>query len=150
VIRFWVGFTVLLLFAGVFAVFFFSWLPDPLLSKYDLLPDWLARWTDAPENDTIRTAVPFVGLGFITGSYLSATDKDWRWWLNGWTGLALIALIAEAGQLTLPHRNFDWNDVAWGTIGSLTGLLLAGSGFAIAKVVMKNLRYTDWKSFEKQ
>jgi hypothetical protein len=36
-------------------------------------------------------------------------------------GLVSIAFIAEAGQLGLPDRHFDWGDIAWGTAGTLAG-----------------------------
>ena len=143
------GFITLLLVAGIATVFYFSWLPDPVLGKSDLLPDWLARWTDAPENDTLQTAVPFACSGLIIGSYLSVAFRDWRWWLSSWAGLTLIVFIAEAGQLILPHRNFDWADIAWGTTGSLAGLLLTGLGFAIVKVTVKTLCYTNKKLLRK-
>ena len=108
-----------------------------MLSKYDLLPDWLARWTDAQENDALRTAVPFVGLSLLTGSYLAVIRTTWRWWLGSWIGLTLIVFIAEVGQLAVPYRSFDWNDVAWGVTGSLAGLLCAGSVSIIYRLLTR-------------
>ena len=133
--------TISFLLTGVIFIFYLSWLPDPMLSKYDLLPDWLARWTDAQENDTLRTAVPFVGLGLLTGSYLAAIGSTWRWWLYNWVGLILIVLIAEIGQLALPYRIFDWNDVAWGIIGSLAGLFCMSFLFIIIRLLTRKYIY---------
>ena len=140
--------TIVLVFIGIIGVFYFSWLPDPMLSRYGLLPGWLAQWTDAQENDTLRTAVPFVGLGLTTGAYLSAAAKGWRWWAGGWLVLSLIVFIAEAGQLMLPHRNFDWDDVAWGAVGSFGGLLLASS-LRLIRYTAKKLRRINKTSTKK-
>ncbi|QMU27437.1 hypothetical protein [Adhaeribacter radiodurans] len=38
--------------------------------------------------------------------------------------LTIFVLIAEAGQLFIPYRSFDWLDVIWGSMGSLFGLVI--------------------------
>ena len=128
------------LLAGTIIIFILSWLPDPVLGKYGFLPGWLAHWTDAGANDNLRTAVPFLFLGFFTGGWLLLTKKEWRWWLIALVGLVSIAFIAEAGQLTLPRRNFDWGDVAWGTMGTLSGLGVAAVSYHVIRFVAKHLK----------
>ncbi|WP_460911817.1 VanZ family protein [Spirosoma areae] len=138
--RFSLGLVTLFLLIGTGIVFYLSWLPDPALSKYGFLPDWLARWTDAEVNDKLRTGVPLLFLGFFTGFLLSLTKKGWKWWVAALVGLVSIVLIAELGQLLLPHRSFDWGDVVWGSIGSLSGLGVAAVSFQVIQVALKQTR----------
>ena len=112
-----------LLFTGLIIVFYFSWIPQPDLSKLWFIPGWMGRWTNA--HDTLRTAIPFIFLGLLSGSWLSTTKRPWTWWLATLLVFILVVIIAETGQLFLPHRVFDWRDIAWGSFGALTGLLTA-------------------------
>ena len=115
----WIAFIV----AGVSSIFLLSWLPSPRLALYGYLPDWLTRWTDADENVNIRTAVPFLFLGWFTGVWLARRRYAWFGFVAVWIALVLVALLAEAGQLLLPLRHFDWGDVGWGAAGSAVGIL---------------------------
>lgn len=128
------------LLAGTIIIFILSWLPDPVLSTYGFLPGWLAHWTDAGANDNLRTAVPFLFLGFFTGGWLLLTKKGWRWWLIALIGSVSVVLIAETGQLLLPGRFFDWGDVAWGTMGSLSGLGAAAVSYHGIRFVAKQMK----------
>jgi hypothetical protein len=52
-----------MLFFLILSVFYFSWLPSPDLGKESYLPLWLSVWGNYYYN--LRTAVPFVGIGFL-------------------------------------------------------------------------------------
>ena len=114
-----------LVVTGAALVLLLSWLPQPKLGLMWFIPDWLAAWTDADENDTLRTGVPFVGLGLIVGIWLCRLAYSWDRWFAAWLGLVALVLIAEAGQLFLPKRSFDWLDVAWGAAGAIAGMSCA-------------------------
>ena len=107
---------------GIILVFYFSWVPNPRLSLYGNLPDWVTRWTDTVENMNLRTAVPFVFMGLAAGAWLFITGRSPREWLAAWLALVSVVTVAEAGQLFLPNRYFDVGDIAWGSIGSLLGM----------------------------
>ena len=124
------------IFFGIAIVFYLSWLPQPDLGLYGFLPNWLARWTDADENMNLRTAVPFVGIGSLAGVLLGGRRFSWPFGLAVWITLTAVAFMAEIGQRLLPHRHFDWGDVAWGSVGSAIGLLASfGLRFLIHSVV---------------
>lgn len=107
---------------SVASVFYFSWLPSPRLALSGVLPDWLSRWTDSNIYMNIRTAVPFVLLGLLGGLWVVYTKQPWYFWILVWLGLVFIVMLAEAGQLFLPLRHFDWGDVLWGASGALAGI----------------------------
>ncbi|GAB3934283.1 hypothetical protein [Larkinella terrae] len=113
----------LFIILGVALVFYLSWVPSPIMRFVWFLPDWVARWADVKQNEDLRTAVPFVFLGFLTGTWLAYSRYSWSWWLVAALGLTAIAAIAEVGQLALPLRNFSVLDIMWGGIGSVVGLL---------------------------
>jgi VanZ family protein len=112
-----------LLVTGTVAVFYFSWLPQPDFRTVSFIPDWLARWSNI--HDSLRTAIPFIFLGFFSGLSLTDLNKPRIWWLYTWFAFILIVIIAEAGQLFLPLRVFDWRDIVWGSAGDLCGLFAA-------------------------
>ncbi|GAB3807203.1 hypothetical protein GCM10028819_43620 [Spirosoma humi] len=116
------NFVSLLVAAGVAFTLYLSWLPKPQLGLMWFIPDWLATWTDANENETLRTGVPFVILGLIIGSWLQKMNYSWYYWAASWLGLVTVVLLAETGQLFLPQRRFDWWDVIWGATGAILGL----------------------------
>ncbi|GAB3512745.1 hypothetical protein GCM10027341_53860 [Spirosoma knui] len=72
----------------------------------------------------IRTAVPFVLLGILSGIALVRKSPEWYWWLIVWGFTVLLALAAEVGQLILPLRHFDWGDVFWGALGAGGSMVL--------------------------
>ena len=123
----------LLVALGIALVFYLSWVPNPDMALVWFVPGWIAHWTDARSNGDIRTAVPFVFLGLITGVWLFRSQKPAVWWFVTLLGLTGIAVIAEVGQLALPHRHFSWADIRWGGIGSLLGLLVAFGGMQTLK-----------------
>lgn len=110
---------------GIMLVFYLSWVPSPDMQYVWFLPDWVARWADVRQNGDLRTAVPFVFLGFCSGILLLRSQAAWFWWLVACFGLTIVAAIAEVGQLALPHRHFSWADIRWGTAGSVLGLVSA-------------------------
>ena len=114
------------LLIGAVIVFYLSWLPNPDLSIYGILPGWLARWTDAQENQNIRTAVPFLLLGLLSGVWLLISKQRWKSWLSIWLLLVAMVSVAEVGQLLIPLRHFDWGDIMWGGTGAGTGMSLPG------------------------
>lgn len=120
------GLLALILVGGITAIFYFSWLPKPNLERYGILPRWLSHWTDNNDNMNVRTAVPFFILGVLCGGYLIMAKKAWNNWLGVWLLLVVVVSIAEAGQLLLPFRHFDWGDIVWGAAGAFAGLLPLG------------------------
>jgi glycopeptide antibiotics resistance protein len=118
----------LLLLIVVSSVFYFSWLPDPTFKNETYLPKWLVDWSN--NNYNLRTAVPFVGLGFLLESYSQQKVSNKNNYtlffglLKNITLAAVIVLVAEAGQFFIQHRNQDLADVFYGILGSLSGALL--------------------------
>lgn len=121
-------FLLLLLLIVISSVFYFSWLPDPTFKNETYLPKWLVDWSNNYYN--LRTAVPFVGLGFLLEAY-SQQNKSNEINYNKSFGLlkniaiaAVIVCIAEAGQFFIQKRNQDLADVFYGIIGSSTGAVV--------------------------
>lgn len=112
------------LFLGACAILYLSWFPDPRIGKALFFPKWLADWTDSEKNDTIRTGIPFLILGLVTGFRLMYLKSSLLKWLRYWAILVLIVILAELGQMLLPQRTSDWRDVAWGIIGTVLGMLI--------------------------
>lgn len=116
--------------AGVILVLYLSWMAQPNIGTAGFILGWVAEWADAEENETIRTGFPFVLLGFLLGTWHYCADHSCFWWAASWFGLVSVVLLAEAGQLLLEKRSFDWLDVFWGATGALAGLVLsAGNSF---------------------
>ncbi|ADB42253.1 hypothetical protein [Spirosoma linguale] len=113
-----------LLAIGLLVVFLFSWLPQPRLELSHYLPLWVTRWADDDANMNIRTAIPFVFLGGLSAIWLASTNRPWPMWPAAWLGLVGVVTLAEAGQLLLPLRHFDWGDIGWGAAGAAAGLVL--------------------------
>jgi hypothetical protein len=107
------------------SVFYFSWLPRPQLSAQVPMPGLLAAWVDATANENLRTAVPFIFLGFLAGARLQIQRKCLRHWIIQASALIGIAAVAELGQLFLPARTCDLGDIGWAAAGAGAGLALA-------------------------
>jgi hypothetical protein len=107
---------------GAGLVLYLSWRTHPRLADVWFMPKWLSAWTDERQNDTLRTAVPFVALGWLAGGWLWAQRRPWRQWAWAWVGLVGLVSVAEIGQLFQAERSFDLADIAWGAIGALLGL----------------------------
>jgi hypothetical protein len=116
----------LFLLSSASLVLFLSWLPNPIISTYGFFPKAVGQWVDADANINIRTAVPFLAMGLMAGCWLVLTRQPWQRWIGFGLGFAGIVFVAEVGQLPLPHRHFDWEDIAWGTTGAFGGMLLGG------------------------
>ena len=116
----WLFWALLLMGAGL--VLYLSWVPRPQMATVWFVPNWVAHWADQTRNDTIRTAVPLVALGWLVGSWLAAHHWPRVYWLLAWVALVALVTMAEVGQLFLRHRSFDLGDIGWGAVGALLGL----------------------------
>lgn len=121
-------FLLLLQLIVISSVFYFSWLPDPGFKSETYIPKWLLDWCN--NNYNVRTAVPFVGLGFLLQAYSQKT-KSIEIHYNKYFDLikniviaAVIVCIAEAGQFFIQKRNQDFADVFYGILGSSTGAIV--------------------------
>jgi len=118
----------LLLLIVISSVFYFSWLPDPSFKNETYLPKWLLDWSNNYYN--LRTAVPFVGLGFLLEAYSQQkrsnkiTYNKYFDFVKNIIIAAVIVCIAEAGQFFIQKRNQDLADVFYGIIGSSIGALV--------------------------
>lgn len=111
----------LLLIIVVVSVLYFSWLPDPGFSNENYLPGWLIKWSNEYYN--LRTAVPFLAVGFLLEVYTGSNPNDIKN-LNLAQNLGIAALIvclAEGGQFIIERRSPDFIDVFYGIAGSLIG-----------------------------
>ena len=103
-------------------VLYLSWQTQPKMATDWFIPHWIANWADKNSNDTIRTAVPFVALGWLAGGWLTVQRRPWAQWLWAWAALFGLVTLAETGQLFLQNRSFDLGDIGWGAAGALLGL----------------------------
>jgi glycopeptide antibiotics resistance protein len=120
----------------ILSVFYFSWLSDPSLENETYIPGWILNWSN--ENYNMRTAIPFVALGFLLEAY---TNRKNSYHMNSNKNLsfiqnlgisAAVAFIAEGGQFLIKSRNPDIMDVYFAIIGSLFG----GLGYNLFNVLM--------------
>ena len=107
---------------GAGLVLYLSWRTHPRMEDVWFIPHWVAVWADERRNDTLRTAVPFVALGWLVGGWLWAQNRPWRQWQLAWVAQVVLVIVAEAGQLFMPERSFDIADIGWGAVGALLGL----------------------------
>lgn len=117
----------LLLVLVIVVVFYYSWLSDPGFKSETYLPEWLLNWSNHYYN--LRTAVPFLALGFLLEVYTensSSNEKDYneKWsFIKNMFIATMIVIIAECGQFLIQKRSPDLMDVFYGIIGSLIGAL---------------------------
>lgn len=117
----------LLLLFIIGAVFYFSWLSDPSFSSETYLPSWLLKWSNHYYN--LRTAVPFLGLGFLLEIYTERNDPNetnTNKKLNLIQNIvfaAIIVCVAEGGQFVIQKRSPDFMDIFYGIVGSIIGAL---------------------------
>lgn len=128
--------TFLLLF--VVGILYYSWIPSPSLASENYLPLWLRNWSNIYFN--LRTAVPFVGLGFLLEVWtLIAPKKRSKNRINPRIVNIIIAVItvsfAETGQFFLVSRHPDSMDLLFGIMGSVLGIFL----FDFTKLLFKNI-----------
>lgn len=131
-----------LLFACTVGIFYYSWLPDPKLASETYLPVWLSHWSN--EHFNLRTAVPFVGLGFLleirgsTSTHNKTTTAKLLTLLYHTLLAALIVSLAEAGQYGILNRHPDGMDILFGILGSISGALVFHTGTALRKTKSKH------------
>ncbi|AXB58502.1 VanZ family protein [Flavobacterium fluviale] len=133
----------LLLFLVIGAVFYFSWLSDPGFGGETYLPRWLLNWSNQYYN--LRTAVPFLALGFLLEVYtehsdvndLSNNSNRKLNFIQNIVFAAIIVCIAEGGQFVIQRRSPDLADVFFGIAGSIIGAL----GYNLLKK-LKNAKQT--------
>jgi len=117
----------LLLILVIVIVFYFSWLSDPGFRSETYLPEWLLNWSNHYYN--LRTAVPFLALGFLLEVYNENNTLNKKKYNEKWSFIknmviaTMIVVIAEGGQFLIQKRSPDMMDVFYGVVGSLMGAL---------------------------
>ena len=107
----------------VIAILVASWSADSHMAKFPWVPDQMGAWADQTPN--ARTAVPFGMLSVLLACGLPLRAVILRFGIA--LLLSLVVLVAaEVGQFFLPFRTPDWRDIAWGSLGILSGLIAAG------------------------
>ena len=135
--------TIFLFSIGVFCILFLSWKTNPNLKELPFIPNWLSDWTDQVRNNRRRTAVPFVGLGLLSGLYLFIIKRTALWfWIYAWLILLIVVCLAEVVQYFLPSRSLDMKDIIWGTTGAAIGLSTSFLIWIIARA-LKRLKYRN-------
>jgi VanZ family protein len=95
------------------------------------IPEGLARWAD--ENPNFRTSLPLLGLAFFL--CLGFSLGRIKWPITFGASISLLTLIiAESGQVFLPHRSCDWKDMVWGILGVILGIIFAGMTCNLVRV----------------
>jgi glycopeptide antibiotics resistance protein len=110
----------LVLVAGLGLCLFLAWRPSPFMRELAFIPPGLAQWADAQSN--LRTAIPFIGLGFV-GMLLAG--GSWRKALVFSLGLCLFSALLEVGQYFIATRHANWEDFAFGCVGAMVGMVFA-------------------------
>jgi hypothetical protein len=104
----------------VILVLYLSWIPNPAMATVHWLPRWLGHWAD--DFPRFRTAVPFFGLGALVGIGLLMTGRNHRDGWIAWAAMTGLVIACELGQLFMPRRVCDLNDIFWGSAGAAAGL----------------------------
>ena len=97
------------------------------------LPMWLLNWSNKYYN--LRTAIPFLALGFLLEIYTEYNGFNNNKKLNFKQNIvfaAIIVCVAEGGQFIIQRRNPDLMDVFYGIAGSIIG--------AVSYNLLKKLR----------
>lgn len=98
--------------AAVGLVAYFALRASPHLSEIGWLPEVVANWAD--RHGVLRN-LPAFGLLYLVG--LVAFGSGYAWRVCGL--VCLIAVVLEAGQLMLPARTFDRDDILFSWAGVL-------------------------------
>lgn len=120
-----IAFAFLLCVAGIF---YYSWLPNPGFETETYLPLWLRNWSNTCFN--LRTAIPFVPLGYLLEAWVSIPTKVFvaksRLSLRITTILiaTIVVCLAEGGQFFIRNRNPDSLDIVFGILGSTCGSVI--------------------------
>jgi hypothetical protein len=112
----------------VLIIFYYSWLPDARLGKETYLPLWLLNWSNTYFN--LRTAIPFVALGFLleawasipTQFFIVQSSSPFR--ICTTLIAAVVVCVAEGGQFLVLNRNPDSLDLVYGILGSTCGSVI--------------------------
>ncbi|MFZ4105152.1 hypothetical protein [Flavobacterium sp.] len=123
-------------FALIIGIFYFSWLPDSTLTSEKYLPIWLLNWSNEYVN--MRTAVPFVVIGVVlearSGLQKPVNNKSW---IYNTLWAATIIISAEIGQYFTDKRHTDLYDIMYGIVGTLTGVTFYHLTFQLVKKFKK-------------
>ncbi len=115
-------FAFLLCVAGIF---YYSWLPNPRFDTETYLPLWLLNWSNTYFN--LRTAIPFIPLGYLLETWVSITTKVYvtksslLFRIKTILIATIVVCLAEGGQFFIRNRNPDSLDIVFGILGSVTG-----------------------------
>ncbi|OXA84641.1 Predicted integral membrane protein [Flavobacterium hibernum] len=105
------------------AIFYYSWLPSSNLRTESYLPQIIIDWTSEYLN--LRTAVPFLALGYLCEVLQDVTDyKAIKYFfVRPQTVIicAVIVCLAEAGQFFISDRHPDFMDIFFGIAGGICG-----------------------------
>ena len=104
--------------AIIIIIFYLSWVRNPNFDQLSVIPNWLNRWSNL--HGQLRTAVPFIPLGFLLNTY----KKKWYISLTGFLICLIVVIIAELGQFFIPTRYPDIIDIFFGVLGALLGMVL--------------------------
>ena len=119
----------------VVSVIVLSWLPSPRLAEQVPMPEFVGKWVDSHKHENLRTAVPFLFLGLLQGFRLLGKASGRKTWFRSWLWLVLLAWVAEAGQIPLPNRRFDFMDLLYGAGGGAVGLMIVLMIWSTARFV---------------
>lgn len=121
---------------GIALILYLSWQPSYDFRHLWFIPGWLSEWTDKHENGNIRTAVPFLFMGLVSGFLpIRRANPLYRWSIR-WLILVGVVTMAEAGQLFIPSRYPSFEDIGWGALGALIGVV----GAITFETVLKQFR----------
>lgn len=118
------------------SILYLSWFPDPEIGTVFPFPLWLGRWINIHVN--LRTAIPFLFLGFLEEYLLIYFKKSQIWRIWALIFSIIVVAIAEIGQLWIPKRHFDYEDIGYGVLGTLAGLLIGYTSFKIKQRVTRD------------
>lgn len=123
------AFLALAALAGIAALAF---MPEPEIKRLGFVPRDVAVFFD--RNDFLKNLLGFGALRLALAVSLAPFEFS-RGWRGGarvtaWS-LGLVVGL-EAGQMFLPKRSFDWNDILAGGLGVMaTGVLSATAGWVV-------------------
>ena len=108
-------------------IFYYSWIHNPGLETETYLPLWIRKWSNEYYN--LRTAVPFVVLGFLLEvwqrlSNAAATANRCAFRLKTILIIVVVVCLAEGGQFFIATRQPDFMDVLFGVSGGIFGCLV--------------------------
>lgn len=125
--------------ALLFAVVYLSWKPYPSIVEVRLMPTAIGVWFDQHDFSKNLIGYGIFGLtGFIAWSkptsvqgapQSSVAMRSLKLFACFWA----LVLVLELGQLALPHRTCDWDDMLAGWMGlTLAWAIFQAVRFAFA------------------